>query len=109
MDFPFLQIFFNSLIIGGVYALAASGFSLIYATNRFMHFAHGVSIIAAGYSLFGFFSVLGIPFFLSCVLTLLVSALAGFLMYFLVYHPLRKRNSSKVVMLMASIGLLNFF
>ena len=109
MDFPFLQIFFNSLIIGGVYALTASGFSLIYATNRFMHFAHGVSIIVAGYSLFAFFSILKIPFAVSCVLTLLASGLIGFLMYVLVYQPLRKKNSSNVVMLMASIGLLILF
>ena len=109
MEFPFLQILFNSLIIGGVYALVASGFSLIYATNRFMHFAHGVSVIVAGYALFTFFSVLGVPFVIACVLTLFMSGVVGFLMYVLVYQPLRRRNSSTVIMFVASIGLLILF
>ena len=109
MTFPFLQLLFNSLIIGSVYALVASGFSLIYATNRFMHFAHGVSVVTAGYALFTFFNLLSLPFAAACALTLLASALIGFLMHRLVYRPLMARKSSAVILLVASIGLLILF
>ncbi|MEK6950613.1 MAG: branched-chain amino acid ABC transporter permease [Nanoarchaeota archaeon] len=106
MPFPFLQLLFNSLIIGSVYALVAVGFSLIYSTNRFMHFAHGASVVIAGYSLFSFFTILGIPFALSSLLTLLLSAVVGYGMFKFVYQPLQNKKSSTVILLIASIAIL---
>ena len=109
MTFPFLQLLFNSLISGSIYALVAVGFSLIYATNRFMHFAHGVSVVAASYVLYTFFAVLGVPFWISVILTLITSSLIGLIIYQLLYAPLQKRNSSKVILLIASLALLILF
>ncbi len=106
MPFPFLQLFFNSLIIGSIYALVAVGFSLIYSTNRFMHFAQGASVVIAGYSLFTFFTLLRIPFVLSGLLTLLLSAVIGYGMFKLIYQPLQNRKSSTVILLIASIAIL---
>ena len=67
------QLIVNGLIAGAIYALVASGFSLIYSTNKFMHFAHGSSVVVAGYFLFSLFSVVGIPFYLACLLTLILT------------------------------------
>lgn len=105
----FTQLLANSLIIGSIYALVACGFSLIYSTNRFMHFAHGTSVIVSAYILFWLFAMLGLPFFLSAVLTLILSAVLGLLMYRLIYLPLQKRKSSNIVLLIASIGILILF
>jgi len=105
----FTQLLANSLIIGSIYALVACGFSLIYSTNKFMHFAHGTSVIVSAYILFWLFAILGIPFFLSCVLTLILSALLGLLMYRLIYLPLQNKKSSNIILLIASIGILILF
>ena len=51
----FTQLVANSLISGSIYALVAVGFSLIYSTNRFMHFAHGAAVIAGSYATYTFF------------------------------------------------------
>jgi len=51
----FLQLLINGVIAGAIYALVASGFSLIYSTNKFVHFAHGGVIALSAYFLFWLF------------------------------------------------------
>ena len=46
------QLFINGLIAGSIYALAASGFSLVYYVVKFLHFAQGAAITISAYSLF---------------------------------------------------------
>ena len=109
MTFPFTQLLVNSLIIGSIYALVASGFSLIYSTNRFMHFAHGSSIVFSGYMLFTLFTQLQIPFLLAAVITIILTSVLGYLMFILIYAPLQKKKSSNVILLIASVALLLLF
>lgn len=105
----FSQLTVNGLIAGSIYALVASGFSLIYGTNKFMHFAHGVSVAVAGYILYSLFSLAGFSFYLAVLLTLILSGFFGLFMYRTVYLPMQNRNASNVVLLIASIGLLILF
>lgn len=103
------QLIVNGLIAGSIYALVASGFSLIYSTNRFMHFAHGISVVVGGYILFTLFSLAGIPFFLACLSTLILSGLFGLGTYRGIYLQLQKRKASNVILLIASIATLILF
>lgn len=105
----FSQLTVNGLIAGSIYALVASGFALIYGTNKFMHFAHGVSVAVAGYILYSLFSLAGFSFFIAVLLTLILSGFFGLFMYRAVYLPMQNRNASNVVLLIASIGLLILF
>jgi branched-chain amino acid transport system permease protein len=105
----FVQLTINGLIAGSIYALVASGFSLIYGTNRFMHFAHGVSVVIASYILFFLFTILRINFFAALVLTLVASTLFGFGMFRLIYLPLQKRKASNIILLIASLAMLIIF
>ena len=105
----FAQLTVNGLIAGSIYALVASGFSLIYGTNKFMHFAHGISVAVAGYILYGAFTLYGLNFYLAVLLTLSASGIFGLAIYRLIYLPLQNRNASNVVLLIASIGILIFF
>ncbi len=101
------QLFVNGLIAGSIYALVASGFSLIYATNRFLHLAHGTTVAVGAYLLFALFSVLGIPFFVSALVAIILTGLFGLLMNRAIYSPLRKRKASNIVLLIASLALLS--
>jgi len=58
----FFQLLINGLIAGAIYALVASGFSLIYSTCKFVHFAHGATIAFGAYFLYFFFASLGLSF-----------------------------------------------
>lgn len=109
LDFSILpQLFINGIIAGSIYALVAVGFSLIFVTNRFVHFAHGAAVVTSSYILYTMLSIVGLPFWLSAILTVLSGGVLGALMYALVYHPLRKRKSSYAILLIASIGIMIF-
>lgn len=103
-----LQLLVNGLIAGAIYALVAAGFSLIYATTRIMHFAHGVVVTLSAYILYFLFNTFKIDFGFSVVLTIVFAFLLGYWMNF-VYKQLRKRKASSVIILIASIGLLILF
>ena len=44
-----MQFILNGLIAGSIYALIAIGFTVIYRTVKFFHFAHGVVYAAGAY------------------------------------------------------------
>lgn len=101
-----IQLLINSLIAGATYALVASGFSLIYSTNKFIHFAHGAVIAFSTYILYFLFSVLGINFGFSVALAITFASLLGYGLNLLVYKQLRKKKTSSVILLIASVSLL---
>lgn len=105
----FSQLLVNGLIAGAIYALVAAGFSLIYSTCKFIHFAHGATVAVAAYFSYLFFSLLGLDFWLAVILTVVVTAGFGWMVNRLVYEELRKRKASNVILLIASIALLFLF
>lgn len=108
MDNILLQILFNGLIAGSIYSLVAAGFSLIYSTCKFIHFAHGGVIVLSAYALYWFFAVLGLNFYLSVVLAVIVSAVLGYLINKFVYRPFRNRKAGGSVLLIVGLALFIF-
>lgn len=102
------QLLANGLVAGAIYSLVASGFSLIYSTNRFIHFAHGGVIALSAYFLFWAYSGLGLNFYLAVLSTVLFSAAVGFSLDRFFYKPFRDKKSSPLILLVASIALLIF-
>lgn len=105
----FVQLLVNGLIAGAIYALVASGFSLIYSTCKFVHFAHGSTIAFSAYFLYFLFSTLGLNFWLAVILTIIFAGLFGFLTNIIVYKELRRKKASNTILLIASFALLIFF
>lgn len=105
----FSQLLINGLIAGAIYALVASGFALIYSTCKFVHFAHGSTVVVGSYILYTLFSLIGLNFWLAIILTVILTAGFGWLVNKVVYNELRKRKASNVILLIASVGLLILF
>jgi branched-chain amino acid transport system permease protein len=101
------QLIANGIIAGAIYALVASGFSLIYNVTKFMHFAHGAVLALGAYLMYTFASA-KLAFPLAVLLTLLVTCAAGELVNRLVYRPLRARKASSGVLLIASLAAMIF-
>lgn len=102
----FVQLLINGLIAGSIYALVAAGFSLIYTTNRFVHFAHGAVVATAAFLFYTFFTLKGLPLAFAIILTVLSGAIIGWLIYTLLYGPLKKKKSSNAILLIASLALM---
>lgn len=102
----FLQLLINGIIAGAIYSLIAAGFSLIYSTNKFIHFAHGGVIALSAYFLFWISTLLGLDFYLAVFLTIIFSALLGYLLNKFFYKPFRTKKASPSILLVSSIALL---
>jgi branched-chain amino acid transport system permease protein len=103
------QLIINGLIAGSIYALAASGFSLMYYVIKFFNFAQGSVITIGAYSLFFFLDLLGLNFIFAAILAIILTVIFTLSMNVLVYKPLRKRKATNIVLLISSIALLLFF
>ncbi len=108
----FLQQLLNGLSQGGIYALIALGYTMVYGILRFINFAHGDVFMLGSFA--GFYLgplVLrfcgGTPSFTVAALTLILSmvacALIGMLIERLCYKPLR--NQPKINVLITAIGV----
>ncbi len=101
----YLQFFINGIISGSIYALVASGFSVIYNTNKFMHFAHGHMVLLGGY-IFYSLTLLNVPFVLAGLLAGFFLSIISIILFRLVYSRLQNKNASNVILLLSSIALL---
>ena len=102
------QLIINGLIAGGIYALIALGFTVIYRTVKFFHFAHGVVYAAGAYLVYTFAVSLHCNFALAFCLSVILCALLGIAIDRAVYYPLRRKNASTLVFLLASFGVFTF-
>ncbi|WP_404425730.1 branched-chain amino acid ABC transporter permease [Nibricoccus sp. IMCC34717] len=108
----FLQQLINGLAQGGIYALIALGYTMVYGILRFVNFAHGdvfmlgafVGFYAAPW-LAGFGLPTSGPLATSLVLACAIFACAaiGILIEYLCYRPLR--NQPRITVLITAIGV----
>ncbi|OGP72560.1 MAG: branched-chain amino acid ABC transporter permease [Deltaproteobacteria bacterium RBG_16_49_23] len=75
-----------SLLIYGtitsiILALYAAGFSLAYGISGLANFAHGALYILTGYSVWTFLNQIGLPYFLSALLSVIIIGFLGFALY----------------------------
>lgn len=113
----FFQQFTNGLAVGGIYALIALGYTMVYGVLRLINFAHGDLFMMGGYlglTLLTSFALtgkmgplLGILVLAAMVMGLV--ALVGAILERVAYRPLREspRLSAVVSALGASIFLQN--
>lgn len=102
------QLFLNGIIAGSIYSLIALGFTIIYRTVKFFHFAHGVVFAAGAYFAYTFFILFDINPLISFFLSIALASLLGIAIDRFVYHPLRKNNAPNLVYLIASFGVFIF-
>ncbi|MFA6432228.1 MAG: branched-chain amino acid ABC transporter permease [Candidatus Paceibacterota bacterium] len=98
------QLIVNSIIAGAIYTLVALGFNFIYGTVKFFDLGYGALTAVGGYGVFWLYKMLGVPIYIAIPAGVLMSGLIGFLIYRLVYAPLRARKSSGMVLLVGSLG-----
>ena len=68
----FIQYLVNGLSMGSVYAIIALGYTMVYGIAKMLNFAHGDVIMVGAYVSFCATSYLGLPGWLSVVLSVVV-------------------------------------
>lgn len=112
------QLIANSIIAGGIYALVALGFNLIYGATKFFNLTHSAVAAIGGYVVYyltkklpdtvpgagTFFNGSVFGTVVACAIGVIVAALVGFLLDRFLFRQLRARKASRMVFLVASLG-----
>jgi branched-chain amino acid transport system permease protein len=105
----FLQLLFNGLGIGAIYALVSLGFVLLIRAASVVNFGQGEFAMLGAYALVVLTAVLGLNYYLSILLAIVVMAGFGVVFAGATYWPLRHRGGIPVIIstIGASIFLEN--
>lgn len=106
----FLQQLTNGLAIGGIYALIALGYTMVYGVLRLINFAHGDLFTLGSY--LGFSLLMGtglskisnglVLALILVVLALVIVGFAGVVLERVAYRPLR--NSNRLAAVVSALG-----
>ena len=113
-----LQTLLNGAASGGVYALVALGYTLIFSVLGVINFAQGALFSLGGYLTYllmggtigvngafpGLGLPIGLPFWLALVLAALGSGLVGLVVERVAFAPLRRRGAEPLLSLITSLG-----
>ncbi|NBF39652.1 MAG: branched-chain amino acid ABC transporter permease [Spirochaetes bacterium] len=91
----YLQVLIFGISLGGVYALMASGLTLIFGVMNIVNLAHAAFMLISAYMALGLFNAFGIDPILSVVITMPVLFFFGMLVYKLLFS--RIAESSRFV------------
>lgn len=100
-----MQVLWEGLVSGVLYALIALGFVLIFRSSRIFNFAQGIMVVFAALTLVGFHAM-GIPAYVSVALTLVVMFGLAVGIERVVLRPLV--GQPDIILFMATIGITLF-
>ncbi len=96
----FLTTFVNGLSLGGIYAMIALGYTMVYGIAKMLNFAHGDIIMVGGYTILLFLAVNPI---VAIVAAMIFCMIVGVVVEKLAYKPLR--GASPLAVLITAIGV----
>lgn len=97
------QQLLNGLIVGGVYALFALGFNLVFGIQRILNLAHGAVFMVGAFT--AWYTVnQGGPLWLGFILAMAVSGCLSVLIEIVCFRRLRKTGDEEFGAIISSIG-----
>ena len=97
----FASILVQTLVNGSVYALLASGLSLLFGVGRVINLAHTAFFVLAGYFMWSFAQALGWGPIPSIAMTVVVTALVGVLAYRFIIDRVRQHEQTVLLITVA--------
>ena len=83
------QILIQGLLLSGLYALIAIGFTMIFSVGRVLNLAYGVNLMLGGYAYFWISQSLGFPKIIGLASGAIVGIAFGLLIHRLIVKPLK--------------------
>lgn len=99
----FWQQVFNGLSAGGIYALIAVGFSLIYSIMRYINLAHGSLIMIGAYIGYAVVTATNFPLIPALLAAAVGTAIVSVIVERLAFRPIRVRGVSTLYILVSSM------
>ena len=107
-----MQTLICGLLIGGCYALMATGLNLVWGVMEIINFAHGAFLVLGMYITYWNYVLWGINPYISLPIAMVLLFLLGWVLQGVVLNPIMKEerwaSATLLITLGASIFLLNF-
>ena len=105
----FFQHLANGVSLGGVYALIAIGYTMVYGILRLINFAHGDLVMMGSYFAFYGVALFLLPWYISFPLAIILTLILGMVVERVAYRPLRDvpRISALISAIAVSLFLEN--
>lgn len=100
----FLDLTANGVATGMIYSLIALGFVVIYKSTHVLNFAQGGLVLLGAYFTYNASETWGMPFYLACVVGVLMTVFVGLIVERLVLRQMIGQPTFAVIMV--TIGLL---
>lgn len=97
----FQTILINGIITAGVYALLASGFSLIFGLARIINLAQTAFYMLAAYFTFTLMTLLGLSVPISTIISVAMTILIGLAIYWLCIDRIREHETTVLLVTVA--------
>ncbi len=101
-----LQHLVNGTVLGGTYALLGIGLTLIFGVMNVVNFTHGELYAFGAYMAYAFAAALGINFFVSLALAMLLGCLLGAAIEFILLRRMKKADIDSVMLAMIGASLV---
>jgi branched-chain amino acid transport system permease protein len=102
----FVQTLILGILVGGAYALLASGLTVIFGVMRIINIAHGALMIMGAFITYTTWSRLGLDPLLAVVITMVAMYAIGWAVYLVAVRPVRRAPVTTSVLL--TFGLAFF-
>lgn len=100
-----LQTLVTGIAVGGIYALMAVGYSLVFSVLKFSNFAHGSVIMLGAYAGYFLLTLAGAPFPVALLGSIAAGAVIAASNEWLSYRPLRRRNAKPLYFMIGAMGV----
>lgn len=100
----FFQQVINGLAVGSIYALVAVGYSMVYGVLKLINFANNAFMVAGAFLIILFFSRMGLPYWVSIILSLCLCGLGAVFMERASLNPIRKKGAQGISALICTVG-----
>jgi branched-chain amino acid transport system permease protein len=100
-----LNILINGLIVGGMYALLAVGFALIFSVARILNMAHTAFYMVSAYLIFVGTSILSLSLIPSILFSLAGTIVLGILCFYLFFDRVKEHEFAVMIIAVALASL----
>jgi branched-chain amino acid transport system permease protein len=101
-----LQSIINGLLLGGIYAVVAVGFSLVWGVMNVINVSHGAFVMLGAYATYWLFVLFGLDPFLGAPVAMLITFALGFLVQKVVINRVVRAPIYMTLILTFGLNLL---
>ena len=102
--YAFKVIFISGLFLGSLYAIIASGLSLIWGTFRMYNFSHGSMVILSAYIAWQAISIGG--FLFGIITSILISFFLGMIMEKIIIEPFLDKPEGQLIVVIVTLAAM---